>query len=235
VQRVTVKSDSNRIVILNTGKDLLFDSTKFSTISCKNIKLKNTSAFNHTIESVYCYYNTEFSVPQGQLPLFIPAGEERELEVCFYPAKSGIRRDTLLIDDNCSPHKMALEGIGSENDFSGFSKCNSNIIAHSVGLLRNYYFQTYDPYPVPAITFVAIPFDRFRDKEKNPNIQCKLFDVLGEFITEGTEKLTKTQVNNYGIFEMGEFFVNTSGLQPGIYFISISHDNDKKVYEILIK
>lgn len=108
-------------------------ATAFGPDGCGPVTFTNRSSTGMWISAASMRRNTAFSVPPSQLPLWIPAGESRELLVCF-EAGSGEPFDTLDVAGDCSEAAIsfkgwpppALTGIGTD-------ACGTAIAVRSIG------------------------------------------------------------------------------------------------------
>lgn len=113
-------------------------------------------------------------MPQAQLRLRIPPGEERGLLVCYRPSEIALQRDTMILGDYCR-RILFLESVGTANNFNGNTRCNVPIRSTTlqIGTVGLYIFPAY---PNPAGSEINIPMIV---KNGNESIEIELFDMLG--------------------------------------------------------
>ncbi len=110
------------------------DSSVSNTSPCRSIVIENTSdRFPLEITTGYFNRNLEYSIPPSQIPLSIPPGEKRDIQICYTPLQSGIHRDTLTIADDCSEIQIPFVMEGLESLYQSFTSCGTTIQLRSVG------------------------------------------------------------------------------------------------------
>jgi hypothetical protein len=208
--RVTPVQPLEIASLLSEG-GLKIDPTVVKTLRCRDILLRNPGPAPMTLTAASMMRNVEFSVPPGQLPMTIPAGEERSLQVCFMPDDSKLLRDTL----------------------SG-PVCNSIIQIRppdsNAAMLR-----ALPAYPNPATGLVTIPIEMVYAAEQPGDISAVLYDASGEPIAEGTYRRDRTLRSGGICYQTGSMTLSIHGLPPGTYFSRISSSGSTIVVPVIIQ
>lgn len=221
--RISVLLDSNRVSIesLSAANRLIFDSTKFLQLNCKTINIRNISENTYTINDILVFNNIAFSIPQFQFPIELAPYETRQLTICYYPTELGKQYDTILIGDNCTPHYVFLEGIGSPNLYFGDSRCEVPIELRTEKIAGKYFMKVDAPFPNPSSYNLTIPFQRYYSKDEKQIIEAKLYNQLGLLLLEGKIDLTKEIKMDFATVDSGEITFPVYELNSGTYLVYI--------------
>lgn len=108
----------------------------FGADGCGSVPVHNRGADGVWLNAAAMAHNTAFSVPPSQLPLWIPAGETRDLIVCYRPGDGAeYPGDTLRLETSC--HTMMIAFTGTPGGFSGTaSNCGAAIGFRSIGAAK---------------------------------------------------------------------------------------------------
>ncbi len=221
---IVVRLDSNILAIdlLETKKIFDLDSIYYPEVVCKKFSVRNRDSRDFRLNSVYFYRNTSFSAPLSQFGIIIPAGETREILICYSPSILGIEYDTLLLEDNCSPHILPLKAKGIPNLFTGNSECDVSLNLRTSVIPGRYVFSAGFPYPNPSKTIINVPFQKI-DSPENKFIEIiEIFNSLGEKIPILLSKTSNLEKINEMNYEQGSFFADISSLEIGLYLIKVT-------------
>lgn len=224
---IIVRLDSNSLTIdlLETRKFFDLDSTYYPEVICKKFNIRNRDTRDFQLGSVFLYRNISFSAPLSQFDIIIPAGESREILLCYSPSILGFEYDTLLIEDNCSPHILPLKAKGVPNLFSGNSGCDIGLHLQTSKIPGRYLFSAGYPYPNPSKTVINVPFQKI-DFSENPSVlTIEIFNSLGERLAIPVRKSSTSEIINNMIFESGNFSADISELPIGLYLFKIITKN----------
>jgi hypothetical protein len=176
-------SGGNRLKILNllADNECLFDTTYLSKLHCEKIKIVNISEEDYlcTASSLWLIKNTEFSIPQSQLPVIFVAGDTTEIVVCLTTFTAGSNRDTLIIEDYCDEIYLPLKAIGMPDLYGGLSQCETPLNLTSRGFLAAGAFNAAQPYPNPAQNKLFAPYSISRQPDTLPEPRGELIDIFG--------------------------------------------------------
>ncbi len=229
---ITVRHETNRLTVLLSGKEFFVDSVHYPELSCSKIKIKNISQLNYTIDNPYLFYKLSFSIPQSQLPIFIAAGEEREIAVCYSPRSLNFERDTLIIEDVCNDHIIPLVAFSVPNKYYGDTRCDASLLLETVKINSGNNFVVASPYPNPASKIVYIPYSKVKSTQM---LKTDVFDVLGNQIASGKE-VVKEQLEIDGTeIEQGIIEIDTSGLKSGMYFAVVKSNTKVEKIKFIIQ
>jgi len=211
-----------------------FDSVNYGNLACKKLRIRNNSSSDYALKSINLKYNTNFSVPQSQFTLVIPALDFRELTVCTSPLATGALWDSLFIQDICSEHPVKLKVFGLTNDYLGNSSCSVMLSFKTLKLPFKQGLNIGEPYPNPSIVKLNIPYSLKQDKDKNPDINISLYSVFNKN-SPNYEKiiLSSTDENNIHL-ETGEFTIDISDFPTGTYLLNISQSGDNFSFPVVI-
>ncbi|HPO61468.1 MAG TPA: T9SS type A sorting domain-containing protein [Candidatus Kapabacteria bacterium] len=175
------------------------------------IGIFNFSDSEIIIDNLFLSINTNFSIPQTQFPLIIPAKQTIPLEVCFYEDKyfsnNLIYYDTITYIDKCGFVSLPISIELEPTVFTGNSNCNVPI-----------YFGTNIEQkieatisPQPATEEMHILFNQaIKD-----DIDFYIYSVIGNLIETKSIKL-----NNEGNLKL-----QLINYESGIYFLVIKSNN----------
>jgi len=214
---------------LDSGK-VYVGKSEFGNLKCIKVLLQNIGAQELILDYVRLLDRKEFSIPQSQLPIIIPAGERQELELCYLPSALGEQWDTLKLNDLCDTLTIPVKAIGDTAFYSGMSGCNITIKVKTLGAWKNVVVS--NPYPNPGNTIVNIDIQTDIDFEND--FDCKFLDNIGNIISSATNiyqnkiSVEGVQYRNYKVnFEIDKF-------ASGAYFIQIISGEIKKILPYFI-
>lgn len=218
--QIMINSPQNDIII--------FDSITNHQISDTTIILKNKTNSKIILDKIFLSQNTNFSIPQGQLPIIIEPNSTKEIKICFSPFKMGILNDTLWIIDTCKETFLLLEGFGAGNHY--LSESNCNIILRASTAKYSDFEVLSAPYPNPAQN--AMFFEVLLENTETANdLNLKMFDMLGNII-DITNQVQRTNGNlSKSVFN---FLINLSNISNGNYFIALNSKNKRLLMPILV-
>jgi hypothetical protein len=208
-----------------------FDSVRYPDIKCVKLTIRNLSWKDYTIENLIILRNTLFSIPQSQMPLKIPPFSSKEIEVCFHALKMDTQRDTLVLPDICSEHKVPLVAYGIEKLYYGTARCEVPLRIINDGSWI-YEFYGYDPYPLPASDELIIPYGYKSESNFKLQIKCRLINQLGDILLE-TNESEVSPTNISGLHE-GIFRLKVSEFPTGVYLVELITMGESIHYPIII-
>ncbi len=154
-----------------------FGKLKFGEFKCENIKIHNNSPKDVELKDLSMAKNIDFSIPQSQFPILVPANDSVNLEVCFrakFPLY-GIYRDTITYFNNCIYAHIPLVAEIDTANYAAVSRCD--II---INIISNYDSLS-DPepvlYPNPNRGIVWL-----NSNYKKGDISLEIYNILGEQI-----------------------------------------------------
>lgn len=200
---------------------------------CEYIRIRNYRDFDAVINNPIMIGNTEFSIPQYQLPLTIPALSSAELEICFLGIGEGIRLDTILIEDRCSDQYLPLKAIIKDREFEANSKCNLELSLVDVSLKDDYFITFGVAYPNPATNSTKLEYIEFVPFDMNNQIKIELYDMLGNYQADLTPIKIEEEVEKYGSLIKWEINIDTSTLQVGTYIIKILSPEGENAFSFI--
>jgi hypothetical protein len=152
-----------------------FGKVKFGQTICKDMMIHNSSAKDVEIKDIMIAKNLDFSIPQSQYPIVVPALDSVSIHVCFsakYPLY-GMYRDTLTYFENCVFAQTALVAEIDSAAYDGISRCEVVI------KIRSNYDSLGDSepliYPNPTRGIVWINSNNSRD-----DLSLEVYNILGE-------------------------------------------------------
>ena len=211
---VVVRFDPNPLQIAGLpGGKLVIDTTRPHVLRCDTLRLRNVGPDTLVISVVRLLRNIEFSVPQSQLNVLIPSGEERTIAVCYSPSALHTQRDTIVVGDYCN-RVVIVESAGAPDDYDARSRCDVplNGITRTIATTGLY---IYPAYPQPAADAVTL-----RVKSSAGRVESiQAYDLLGNAYTMGVRSLRET--GHSGNFQDMEVVVQTSELPDGLYSLVV--------------
>jgi hypothetical protein len=209
---------------------IIAGNTRFGELKCIKVLLQNTGPQELVLDYVRLFRNIEFSIPQAQLPIIIPAGERKELKLCYLPSALGEQYDTLLLNDLCDTLTIPVEATADTSYYRGNSKCIVPVKGKTRGSWKNVFIG--NPYPNPGNTIVNIEI--LTETEFDGSIECKLLDNIGNIIS------SSAHINRSNVFVDGVLYFNykvsfdIDKFASGMYFIQINAGGTKNVLPYLI-
>jgi len=216
------------------GRNLDYELTTIGDIDCRELLLKNTSDEILEIRTPFLVFNTDFSIPDYQLPLMISPGEEEELMICFSPNKLGENRDTLIFNDLCSRLEIDLMGFSNTSIYNSDTQCDIEVMISQGNTFSGYYSDLSNPYPQPTNKELNIDFIYFIENDEDFNESARIYNLLGEEVGEFEKEIDLEKKNDNGTFYIGKFFINVSEFSTGIYILKIENRQTPKTFNIHI-
>lgn len=218
-------SDTVRVVLLKTrnkasiqmspgGNVIVINNHDIGMLECRLVTVRNNSADEPLIISrPYLIGNVFFSIPQAQLPVIIPPGASRDVELCVAAIDTGLVEDTLAIPDTCSTFTIPLRSRGLPLFFSGTALCNVSVdaLVYRAGAR----WRLSAPFPVPARDIVSSSVER--PHGASGTLTAQLHDVTGR--TVGLADIVETA-------SLADVSVSVAHLPPGPYSYVIMIDGE---------
>lgn len=233
-----VRPDTNQIQLEATFLEDIFDiGNPVSDQSiCGIVKLTNSSWKEMVINNPVLSNNTEFSIPASQLPIIVPPFGETNFEICFKSNVSGLRLDSLIIDDLCSTHVIPIDGEVRNIDREGESRCKLDLFFNAFGAQTTYVSYFGVPFPNPADSFTRLEFIEFDDLFfEQVSITATLFNSNGDAVQVAIPNINETETRDNGLLRYGFFEFDLSNLPTGIYLINVESRRETKTFSIIIK
>ena len=200
---------------------------------CANIKLRNYRDFDVLLTNPIVLGNTEFSIPQYQLPLNVPALSTADLEVCFLAKNEGVRVDTILIKDRCSDQYLPLLTIVKDKVFPANTGCNLDLSLVNVSLRDKYFILFGVPFPNPASNETNLELIEFIPNGYNRTISVNLYDILGNLISKLDFTEIEREKEKYGDLVKWNVRIDASAINSGRYIIKISSPKGEKGFSFI--
>lgn len=214
-----------------------FDSLASRETSCKDVLIRN----NHTkkvatLTRVYTLHNKAFSIPQSQLPMKLNPGEVKPLTLCYSPTEYGEQRDTLIIEDYCSTHRVFLQGYAKPWQFVINTKCDIEVTISSKSLNKAATFSTNMPYPNPAGKVVSLDYAiKYEDANLSINeVAFSIVDVLGREVPIEQERITKQVSSKIANSETGYYEIELPEITRGQYQLVLTIEGKRQIYNLII-
>lgn len=237
---IEVLSDSNRFEIgaIDAPDEFFIDSTRFNTLNCKNLLLRNTSDKEVVLEDAYLFRNMEFSVPQSVFPIVIPPFETDTLLVCFTPTRLDEERDTLALQDVCGIHLKPLVSWGKPNIYDDKNRCDATVEIRTYALGPNY-FGVLKPRPNPSKYRLWIDFFK-TSQTTNISETAFLIDRFGRIVAEAkvsAELLSSESGDGGETFNRlsGSFEFDLSQVSSGAYTAVIRGEFGSSAFPVLVQ
>jgi len=230
---IIVRNDTNRLMLATKfKKEFFIDSVRYPHFGCAKFKIKNISKYDYVIDNPYLFYKLSFSVPQSQFPIYLAAGEEKEIVVCYSPRSLNFERDTLLLPDVCSDHTLPLVAFGVPNRYLNSTRCDVELLLKTVKINSGNNFITASPYPNPASKIVYIPYTMIKTGDI---LNIEIYDLLGNKLANGVCKVDyEDQLGQISI-EHGLIEINANSLNPGIYIARISSSTKTELIRFIVQ
>jgi hypothetical protein len=180
--------------------------------TCTVVEIENVHAsLMYTLFRPFFVGNVYFSVPQSQLPLFIPPGSSAQLQCCVMPTLVGSFADTLVLPDTCFATFVPFTTNGPEGTFLGASRCS--VIVQTTQSALGGSYTLFAPFPQPASDFLYIQLQRQLVGKEEPTPTAVLVDIHGEQHQQAVATMNGSLI---------EFRFATSRVQPGMYVVRVS-------------
>lgn len=131
---ITLQRDTIPGFMISIGGSLVpttvhvFGTHSVGSLACDTIDLANQSIAGFTINDVYIYGNTRFSIPRYQFPIYLaPLGGTSSLIVCFEPIAADtslVLMDSVDIRRGCLVRRIQLQGVASPLQYQGITRCD---------------------------------------------------------------------------------------------------------------
>lgn len=102
-----------------------FSPVTATALRCGTITVQNVGIMPFVLDYAPLFRNVQFSIPPSQFPIFIPAGGERLLTVCFSPSLIASYNDTLIVSKYCITDQIAIIGEGKLTEQLVGTRCNA--------------------------------------------------------------------------------------------------------------
>ncbi|OGU58891.1 MAG: hypothetical protein A2X64_01950 [Ignavibacteria bacterium GWF2_33_9] len=113
---------------------LQFAPVEFSQKSTNFVTLYNNSSTDIVLNNIKLMHNTNFSIPQSQLPIIIPAKDSAKVEIIFFPQfpiYQDVYNDTLIIEDICVNMEIPMHSELLPSVYASDSKCEVPLVFKS--------------------------------------------------------------------------------------------------------
>ena len=212
---------------LDSGK-IIVGKTDAGTLKCVKVLIYNTGSEEFILDFVRLDRTIEFSIPQSQLPLKIPASDTAELELCYLPSSLDWEYDTLSLRDLCDTLRLPVIAIGDTVFYTGNSKCTIPIKGKT--LIPGNYIKIGDPYPNPGSEIVSINVT----ENSEFSVKCYLYDYKGELI-KNSDVIEKNRWQTGSIEQMEkEYSFNLKDISTGMYFIVVETIDGKRIFPYFV-
>jgi hypothetical protein len=190
-------------------------------MKCLPITITNISEKERVLEDAHLLFNLEFSLPPSQLPITIPPKNSVEILVCLTPNRLGLIRDTLILEDNCSSHRIPLEGTGSPNHFQASSNCQVILTGETIDIVNGGYLGI-APYYDEQMEHLQLIFSG--KSISNSQLQVSIIDNLGQMIKSDQIAINSTS---------GNYTIDLNDLQSGMYIAKIEYLDNILIYKFI--
>lgn len=210
---VTVLNTRNKVEVLSSVTPIHIPDHAVGDRSCYTVAIRNKSTEDNLVIAHPAFVgNVLFSIPLHQLPIVIPPGETRMLDVCASAQDSGMIDDTLVLPDTCSPTYIAFESRGLAIVTEGTSRCNVPVGTTIVRAGSSYRLSL--PSPVPSNTFIDL---RILASSMAGRPEVHLVDALGRAVTIADAIATDDEDGMTGY----AFRTSVANLPPGPYLLVV--------------
>lgn len=216
--------------ILNRDTLHYIDSVTYKFQKCTAIRIINNSSFESIIEDTYFFNNTNFSVPQSQLPIKIKPYDSANLIVCFSPTYIGQFVDTLNILTQCKNYNIPFLSYGVLNLLSSNSKCKVELLLSDTDVENSNYAMFYSPVPNPANNFISMEYEIIG--KIKANINSYLIDILSNKLSN-YDIVPQSQIFN-STNAKGKIEYNVENLNSGYYLLIIEINNKIISFPVII-
>ena len=190
------------------------------TTNCISLQYRNVGLKPFVFDAVAPQLNRYFSVPVSQLPLVIPPGATRSIQVCFAPTELRAYRDTLILQRGCLGDTLVLQGEGISPERLANSRCDVPILLRTISVPTA--ITILNTAPNPASGKVTINMELGDEAW----IQVQLFSASGNPVRNLYE----------GVAQKGKNYLEweTTGLEQGVYFCTVQAGTTRAVRQITI-
>jgi hypothetical protein len=219
---VEVKLNKYEIGSLTADNILDFGTVPVGQMQAKTISLRNRSDEYSALDNIYLSRNIEFTIPPARLPVEFMPSESRGLEIYFSPLRTEIYRDTLTIEDECTIHRIFLEGRGETARLSAHAGCGFDLELARRKAANSGGISVFEPYPNPADGESVLPIYL----AENKSITIEIINHYGSVV-----RYVPTGSIGPG---MNEIRVRTEGISPGLYFYLIKSEGITSIIKLVV-
>jgi hypothetical protein len=204
------------VEIVSMAPDSAFKAA-IKGLICRNIQLRNTTASDVVLNSqnLNLRENYYFTIPQGQLPKTVAAGQTVTIEVCFSPDTTRRYQDMIDLFQNT--------GCGSEVEIIGYGIAAENVVPTKCGMELESKQKSTEVYP--KIDVAPNPsdgtFDIYISEIPDGGASVEIINAYGESIE------SRNNISQQESFD-------ASHISDGIYFIVIKGNNFTATMKIMI-
>lgn len=208
----------NKLIVDNESYTFSSDTVFSNNVDCRKIKFKNISNVDITINEQSFSINKQYSLPSSQFPLKIKAKDSVNLVYCFNSNISGIFRDTLIIFDECNPHKLKFVAYSVIPDKVGSNKCNSeyDLTFNKKLIEKNIKFLNSFPNPINDNLNISFEIEDVSTTE-SLDFEYTIYNIIG---MELVKDYVSIQSIDNNLCTLTIPFLN---LSKGNYFIKVKH------------
>lgn len=227
-------SDKSVDIILeqDNGK-IRFDSIGVFGSVYKDVKIMNLTDSTLVIDNIYLYINTNFSIPQSQIPICLKPKESKSIRLYFSPKELGRLTDTLLLMAPCVRIQAILTGFSEANNYFGNSSCNLPVYMTTQNITSKHYIAFSLPEPNPATEIIKIP-STVEKGYKIDYIHAILYDLYGNAYYPKVE-FSNFSIQNSTNFDNFKIIIHIENLSQGLYFLKIMNGDFREYFKILIE
>jgi photosystem II stability/assembly factor-like uncharacterized protein len=221
---LTVSSAANALRLAsNKQVPIMIDSAYYLENSCAKIQIENVSNTPISLNTTRLAINRSFSIPPAELNKTLTPKSISDINICYSPGAIGIERDTLIIDDFCTPLKIPVYGYGTSRIININTDCGTGVGMRSIKIDKNNSIFVSAPYPNPSVGKISIPYS-IQSQSANANKEYSL--NIKVYNAYGNEALVKN-ASVIGNLASGKFEIDLSEFESGIYFLTISNDYER--------
>jgi WD40 repeat protein len=220
--------NTNSLLIDVENKIISLDTIYSHLIDCRNLKIKNISDKSILINDKSFNINKQFSLPSSQFPLIINAKDSISLVYCFSSLNSGIYRDTLMINDECYPHKLRFVSYSIIPDKSGNNKCGNDYELKFNNKLIERNLNFLSVFPNPANESINIEYEFVYKVDNNEiDLEYSIYNLVGMKLISDEIKIQQNTSN------VNQINVSLKNLVPSNYYILLKYKTFEKIFWII--
>jgi photosystem II stability/assembly factor-like uncharacterized protein len=227
---ITVLPLSNQFQITGSTGLYSMGESELGYLSCRDITVTNIDDEMAILDTAFFIENFEFSIPPAQLPRQIAPGDTVELRICFIAATAEIYRDTLILNDQCDPHILPVEGLGVATPQTANTKCDVTVVLNPAE--TGFSFSTGVPYPNPTESGISIPYESYIASGSEPEFRASLYTTRGDYIAEAMDIPTGSRLLDTGKFIEGNLEFSLEALSSGLYIVIIEAGGRRKAFPV---
>lgn len=225
---ITKNSNSrNNLSFKDEDKINSMDTIYSNLTDCRNLKVYNNSSTDVLLDEFSFKINKNFSLPSSQFPILIKSNDSSNIVYCFNAVNSGIYRDTLLISDLCTSHKIKFVAYSLKPDGKGKNKCDISYDFVFSKILKEKNITFKSVFPNPTNNFINIDFEEVKgDTTSNLNytFDYSIYSIIGSKVIEN-----QIQIEN----KNNSIILDISFLSSGNYYLMIKHNESERMYWIV--